>query len=241
MAHRISFENTSDIGAYTLLTNKYCLIGKSRSRNFYSNFQSVLDIPLAETTLNTISVIGNLAVGNSHGLLLPETTNDQEMLHIRNLLPESVKIRRINERLNALGNVILCNDSIAIVHSDVKEENIEIIADTLKVEVIRHCIGKESLVGSFGKMNGQGLLVHPLCSKEDIEELSQILSLQVVAGTVNMGSAVISNGLAVNDWVLFVGSKSTSTEISVAEKVFMIGQKQNEEEMKKNWVEGMVE
>lgn len=241
MTQRISFERSSEIGAYTLLTNKYCILGKSKSRNFYSHFQSFLDIPLAETTLNSISPIGNLACGNSNGLLLPMTATDQEMMHIRNLIPETVKIRKIDERLNALGNVIICNDSIALVHSDLSEENLEIIGDTLGVEVVRHCIGKEPLVGTFGAMNGQGLLVHPLCSKEEIEELSQLLSIQVISGTINKGSAVIGGGIAVNDWALFVGSKTTSTEMSVAERVFMIGEKKDDEELKKVWVEGMVE
>jgi len=40
-------------------------------------------------------------------LLLPSTTTDQEMLHIRNTLPESVVVQRIEERLSALGNYIL--------------------------------------------------------------------------------------------------------------------------------------
>lgn len=241
MTHRITFENSSEIGAYTLLTNKYCLIGRSKSRNFYSHFQSTLNIPLAETTLNTISTVGSLAVGNSHGLILPSTASDQEMQHIRNLLPDDVIIKRMNERLNALGNVILCNDAIGLVHSDVSEENLELIGDTLKVEVIRHCIGTEGLVGTFATMNGQGMLVHPRCSQEEIDELSGLLSLQVVAGTINKGSAVIGGGIAVNDWALFVGAKSTSMEISVGERVFMIGEKKNDDELKKVWIEGMVD
>lgn len=241
MTFRCSFARSSEIGAYALLTNKYCLLGKCKSRNFYSNFQAILNVPLAETTINSISTVGNLACGNSNGLLLPDTTNDQEMLHIRNLLPENIKISKINERLNALGNVILCNDKYALVHPEVNEENIEIIADTLQVEVIRHFIGKEPLVGTFGAMNGQGLLVHPMCSKEEIEELSHLLSVQVVAGTINKGSTVIGGGAVVNDWALFIGTNTTSTELSVAERVFMIGEKKNEEELKKVWIEGMID
>lgn len=241
MSQRISFERSSEIGAYTLLTNSYCLVGKSKSRNFYSHFQAHLNVPIAETTINTISPIGNLACGNKNGLLLPDTVNDQELMHIRNLLPENIKIRKLHERLNALGNIILTNDSIALVHPEIQEENIEIIENTLGVEIVKNCIGSEHLVGTFGAMNGQGLLVHPLCSKEEIKELSQLLSIQVVAGTINKGSTVIGGGIAVNDWALFVGGKTTSTELSVAERVFMIGEKKNDEELKKTWVEGMVE
>jgi len=36
-----------------------------------------------------------------------------------------VKIQRIEERLSALGNVICCNDHVAIVHPDLERETEE--------------------------------------------------------------------------------------------------------------------
>lgn len=51
-------------------------------------------------------------------MLVPVGTTDQELQHMRNSLPESVKIQRIEERLSALGNVIACNDYVALVHPD---------------------------------------------------------------------------------------------------------------------------
>lgn len=49
---------------------------------------------------------------------MPSTTTDQELQHIRNSLPDSVKIQRVEERLSALGNVVTCNDYVALVHPD---------------------------------------------------------------------------------------------------------------------------
>ena len=73
-----------------------------------------------------------MCVGNRHGLLVPNNTTDQELQHIRNSLPDSVKIQRVEERLSALGNVIACNDYVALVHPDLDRETEEIIADVLK-------------------------------------------------------------------------------------------------------------
>ena len=38
---------------------------------------------------------------------------------------------RVEERLSALGNVIACNDYVALVHPDLDRETEEVLADTL--------------------------------------------------------------------------------------------------------------
>lgn len=63
-------------------------------------------------------IIGRLTAANRHGLLVPNTTTDQELQHLRNSLPDAVKIQRVEEKLSALGNVIACNDYVALVHPD---------------------------------------------------------------------------------------------------------------------------
>lgn len=97
-----------------------------------------------------------LSVGNRNGLLVPNTTTDQELQHLRNSLPDEVKIQRIEERLSALGNVISCNDYVALVHPDLDKDTEEIIVDTLKVEVYRTTISSQALVGTFSCLSNQG-------------------------------------------------------------------------------------
>lgn len=58
---------------------------------------------------------------------MPNTTTDQELQHIRNSLPDSVSIRRVEERLSALGNVIACNDYVALVHPDLDRVSVSLM------------------------------------------------------------------------------------------------------------------
>ena len=225
MAVRAQFENNNEIGVFSRLTNSYCLVAIGGSENFYSIFESELAdvIPVVHASIAGCRIIGRMSVGNRHGLIVPNATTDQELQHIRNCLPDSVKIQRVEERLSALGNVVACNDYVALVHPDLDRETEEIIADVLKVEVFRQTVTDQVLVGSYCCFNNQGGLVHPKTTVEDQDELSSLLQVPLVAGTINRGSEVIGGGMVVNDWCAFCGLDTTATELSVVESVFQLG------------------
>ena len=45
-----------------------------------------------QTSIGGTRIIGRMIVGNKNGLIVPSTTTDQELLHLRNSLPEGVVI-----------------------------------------------------------------------------------------------------------------------------------------------------
>lgn len=219
------FENSSEVGVFTKLTNGYALMAEGGAEP-YRVIEDELedDIPVIRTSIAGTRLIGRLVAGNSKGLLLPSTTTDSEMMHIRNSLPDKVKVQRVEERLSALGNVIVCNDYVALVHPELDKDTEEIVADVLGVEVFRQTIAGNTLVGSYCAISNKGALVHPRTSIEDQDELSSLLQVPLVAGTVNRGSDVIGAGLIVNDWCAFSGLDTTSTEISVIESIFKLNE-----------------
>ena len=124
----------------------------------------------------------------------------------------------------------------------------------MKVEVFRQTVADNVLVGSYCALSNQGGLVHPRTSGNikisrylffnfylqynilisriffflvaDQDELSSLLQVPLVAGTVNRGSEVVGAGMVVNDWTAFCGQDTTSTEISVLESVFKLNEGQ---------------
>ncbi|XP_059153323.1 LOW QUALITY PROTEIN: eukaryotic translation initiation factor 6-like [Physella acuta] len=224
MAVRAQFEGNNEVGVFAKLTNSYCLVGIGGSENFFSVFEGEIGdtIPVVHASIAGCRVIGRMCVGNRHGLLVPNTTTDQELQHIRNALPDTVKMYRAEEKLSALGNVIACNDYVALVHPDLDNETEDLLVDKLNVEVFRHTVANNVLVGSYTVVSNQGGMVPPKTSVEDLDELSSLLQVPLVAGTVNRGSEVLAGGLVVNDWMAICGHDTTSTEVSVIENVFKL-------------------
>jgi translation initiation factor 6 len=179
-------------------------------------------IPVVKTAVAGTRLVGRVCVGNRNGLLMPNTTTDQELLHVRNCLPDEVVVQRVDERLSALGNCIACNDYAALIHPDIDRETEEIAADVLGVEVFRQAVAGNTLVGSYAVLTNQGGVVAPQASVEELDELSSLLQVPLVAGTVNRGSDVIGAGLVANDWAAFTGADTTATELSVIESVLKL-------------------
>jgi translation initiation factor 6 len=252
MAVRCQFENSPEIGVFSTLTNSYCVVALGEAENFYSYFEAELSnhIPVIHASIAGCRIVGRMIVGNKRGLIVPNTTTDNELLHLRNSLPDAVTIQRVEERLSALGNVIACNDHVALVHPDLDRETEEIISDVLGVDCYRQAISGNVLVGSYCRFSNLGGIVHPHTTIEEQDELASLLQVPLVAGTVNRGSDVIGAGLVVNDWVIFyfyfyffnficylciliiniylkkkaafAGIDTTSTEISVIESIFKL-------------------
>lgn len=220
MVFYADFEGNTEIGAYARMTNEYILVGKGDSKNFLNFFKKNFNCPVIETTINTIKTIGTLCVGNSKGLLLPDSCTDQELQHIRNSLPPTIKVGRIVEKCNALGNVMLCNDYACLIHPEIDDSNIPFIEEILQVPVYKHTIGSEPLVGTFAVLTNQGLLTTPNVTEVELNELIGLLNVSAIAGTINNGSNAVGCGILANDYALVVGAKTTSVELMVAEEVF---------------------
>jgi translation initiation factor 6 len=240
MSYRRDFNGSIDIGAYMTLTNNYCIVGRSETAELHAFLSEHMSIPVVEATINSTRSIGCLCRGNANGLVVPDTTTDQELMHLRNSLPESVMVKRIEERLNAFGNVLLCNDEVAIVHVDLEQDTVDEIEQVLRVPVFRQNVGCLPLVGTFGALNNQGMLVHPETSPESQKELSELLQVNVIAGTVNSGLPTIGGGLVVNDWFCIAGPKTTNIEMAVIESVFELSTEGDTELKKRSIIDAIV-
>ena len=104
---------------------------------------------------------------NSKGAVVTNFILDHEL----ETLESNLKVGVIKHKLNAAGNIILANDSAAMVHPGLDDSSIEMIKDVLDVEVEKGTIAGLNTVGAAAIVTNEGLLCHPKVTDSEKEAL----------------------------------------------------------------------
>jgi len=119
------------------MTNTYCLVAHEGPEDIYEAFRTELNgVPVIPMSIAGTKMVGRMVAGNSCGLLVPSSITDEEFEVLSNGLPD-IRIKKVDDKLSALGNCIACNDRVALIHPEMDEETEALIAETLNVEVYR--------------------------------------------------------------------------------------------------------
>jgi translation initiation factor 6 len=198
-------------------TDRFVFVSPHVSEKDLDTIERTFNLPLVQSTIATMNVVGLVAVANSNGILVPYTTSDEELEILRN--SSEVPVEWIDSKMTALGNIIIANDSGAICHPEFDRAAREKIADTLGVEVVAGTIAKLPIVGANMVATNNGGVIHPMATDEEIEIVSQLLKVEVEVGTVNRGSPYTSLGVLANVDGMIAGSDTTGVELAHVSQV----------------------
>ena len=212
MIARTDFEGDSSVGAYGIATNSFVFTSSNMSEKALDTIERTFNLPLVQSTIATLDAVGLVSVATSNGILVPYTTSDDELEQIRT--SSGVNVDWIDNKMTALGNIIITNDNGAMCHPDFDFKSRQKISDTLGVEVVPGSIAKLPIVGANTVATNKGAIVHPLATEGEIELLAQLLKVEVEVGTVNRGSPFTSLGVLANIDGMIAGTETTGVELA---------------------------
>jgi translation initiation factor 6 len=207
---RLRIAGSTLVGVFARCTENIVLVPLEVGPETVRWIEEGLDVASVQTAISGSSVVGSLVCANSNGFVLHSQASEKaiEMLSVHG------KVARLPGKISAAGNIILANDSAALVHPGLTKKACQTITDTLGVEVLRGTIGGLKTVGMAAVATNKGLLVHPKVSDEELALLDDHFGIQVDVGTVNFGSPLIGSGLLANSKGYFAGEETRGPEMA---------------------------
>lgn len=211
----LSFNKNSNIGLYGFVTNNYALVGREVDVKCVEEIKRILKVPVHQVNIAGTSLLGVFLVGNDDILLVPGIAFNHELERLEEL---GIRYKVFETELTCLGNNMVVNENGAVISKDFSEKDVTTLRKLLDLPVKKVHIADTSTPGSCIVINGEKGLVHKDISSEEIKLIEDILKIELLLGTVNMGSPYIKSGILCNDKGMIIGESSGPAEIMNAEE-----------------------
>jgi len=206
---RLKIAGSPLLGVFARCTEKIVLVPHEAEPEAIKALEEGLQVDAVRLLAGGSAVLGSLITANSSGFVITHHAGEEEIKSLR----EHGKVSRLPAKINAAGNVILANDSAALVHPGLSARACHAVAETLGVKVARGTIGGLKTVGMAAVATNKGLLVHPRISEAEIAVLEELFDLPVDVGTVNLGSPLVGSGVLANSRGYFAGDETSGPEL----------------------------
>lgn len=210
--------NSPYVGVYSEANEDIAVVPAGITKEEEAAIRKALDVDIYKTMLGGSPLIGSLMVLNSHGAVITDFADMEDVTFLKN----DYNILFVSDRINAVGNDILAGEKAALVHPEFDSETVKLIGDVLDVEPIKFELGGIPTVGSAAVVTCKALLVNPQVEEDELEKLKGIFNLPVYVVTANFGSLYIGASMLANSKGAYVGDISTAVEVLEIEEALGI-------------------
>ena len=212
MVKRIAISGSVVLGVFATCTEDFLLVAPPISDEEELNFSKELEVTSFSLLIGSSSVVGSLVAGNSNGFVVSNRALRNEIAILK-ANTDSVAVRKLPGLINAAGNIILANNTAALIHPDLITRAERVISEALGVDVRRGTIAGLKTVGMAACATDKGVLAHPKATESELSTLEDTFGIPVNIGTVNYGSPLIGSALLANSKGYVVGRESTGIEL----------------------------
>lgn len=210
-----NFHGDHNLGLFGKASDKYCIVGNFIQEKTFQKIEDVLRVKVVKLTIASTDLVGIFCCLNSNGVLLPKIVKDSEIEKFKILKKElGIELKILKSKFTALGNLILCNDSGAVLSDIFSKREKRDIEECLDVESEYGSVAGMSIDGSCGIASNRGCLLHRDANEKEIENVENILKVNVDIGTANFGSPFVGSCCFANSNGGLVGESTTGPEIN---------------------------
>jgi translation initiation factor 6 len=202
------------IGVFCAANESIGLIPQATESDFPNLVKKFIGVEHAvRVSVDGCSTLGALIRMNSNGAVVSQSISEDEVRKIE----AHIKVTRIAQRHNAMGNNVLANDNGAIVHPEFDDRTIEIISKALGVPVERGTVAGYTTVGSSAVATNKGAICHPHTTPEEMEVMERVLGVKPEFCTANYGTGQVGACMIANSKGALLGETTTPIELGKVE------------------------
>lgn len=204
-----------NIGMYVAASETHAATPVATPDDVVDTIAEALGVSVARTTLGGSNLVGALCCMNSSGAVVTRFADDDELQALTDV---GLDIKTISTNLSASGNIVLANDTAALVHPELNDAYVEEIQEFLDVPVTKGTIGPYKTVGSAAVVTNNGLLLPGTVSDKEAAELEELFDTPSRTGSVNYGVKMVGTGVLANSNGFVAGRDTSGPEMGRIEE-----------------------
>ena len=215
MLKRVDIVGNPNIGVFILATDDLAIVPYNLLDEKADIIKEALDVDVVKSSISGCSLIGSLAVANSNGMVVSPHVLDREIKQFEDL---GINVATVPGQYTALGNIVAANDKGAIVSPFLSEEAINVIEETLDVNVEATSMVGSDIIGSMIQVTNKGFLISSKAIQSEISSAQEVFGVEGDIGTVGRGISLVGACSIANSNGPIVAKDSTGPEMARVEE-----------------------
>ena len=188
MLKRVDIVGNPNLGVFITATDDVAIVPYNLLDEKVDIIKETLEVDVIKSSIAGSSLIGSLTVANSNGIVVSPHVLDREVKQLEDL---GLKVATIPGRYTAVGNIVAANDKGAIASPFLDQEAIEVIEETLDVNVqTSHIVGSD-IIGSLIKVTNKGFLISTNALQSEVNFAREVFGVEGDIGTVGRGISLV--------------------------------------------------
>src|SRR3989338_2046241 len=209
MMIKSSIMGYAQVGVFCATNDEITLVPLSTPAHFVSTVKKVLGTDVIKMNLCNSQLLGLFSTCSNSEIIIPHIAQQHE---IDTLKDNFKKVIVSDSALTAIGNLVVMNDNVTLVSSDLKNHN-QLNAKPFKLKAT-------VLIGSGIVATNQAFIAHPETTDAELEQLKDLLKVEGDVGTVNFGNPYVRAGLLANSNGIIAGNLSSGPELNRIDDIF---------------------
>ena len=215
MLRRVDIVGNPNIGVFILATDDVAIVPYNLIDEKADIIKETLEVEVVKSSIAGSNLIGSLAVANSDGIIVSPHVLDREVKQFEEL---GLNVASLPSQYTAVGNIVACNDTGAIVSPFLSEDAINVIENALNVDVEAQAISGSYIVGSLIKVTNKGFLISKDATSSEINLARKVFGVEGDIGTVGKGIPLVGACSIANSNGAIVAKGSTGPEMARVEE-----------------------